>query len=471
VYLRSVGLDEVAARRVHAVARGHPLALAVAAGISQTVGAGRIEDAATGAIVDHVAQEYLTVIDDPATREALDAACVVRRVTESVLGALLPHAAPRDMLTRLRRLPFVESAADGLFVHEAVRDALATALKTSDPVRYRAYRIAAWHQLRDEVKRAARAELWRYTADILYLLQNPFLREAFFPSGYQPLAVEPALLRDGPAIHAIARRHEGAEAAAVVAAWWARHPEAFRVCRDQHGATAAFSIVLPGAAISEDIRAADPVTAAWAHDMHRAGGTRSSLFIRRLLDSERGEEDSATKAAFGLDVKRTYMEMRPNLRYIYIGAVALWTLDWSAPLGFVPIPGQQPQLDGRPFFGRRLDMGPGSVEAWLARVVADELGIPESEREITVFDPDAQELVLPSGRVGLTPLEHGVMSALHERAGRPVSRAELLERVWGYDTPATSNVVDAVVLAIRKKLGDRAAAIETVRGVGYRYRG
>jgi hypothetical protein len=337
-------------------------------------------------------------------------------------------------------------------------------------VRYRAYRIAAWHQLRSEVKHAARAELWRYTADILYLLQNPLLREAFFPSGYQPLAVEAALPRDEPVIRAITARHDQEDSAAVMAAWWQRHPEAFHICRDQQGATVGYAIVLPGAAVSEDIIAADPVTAAWTHDMRRTGGGRASLFIRRQLDGERGEQDSASKAAFGLDVKRTYMEMRPAIRYIYVGAVEAWTLDWSVPLGFVDIAGEQPRLDGQPFLGRRLDMGPGSVEGWLARVVADELGIPETERQITVFDPDARELVLPSGRVGLSPLEYGVLSVLHERAGRPVSRADLLDRVWGYDASATSNVVDAVVLAIRKELGDRAATIETVRGVGYRYR-
>ena len=59
-------------------------------------------------------------------------------------------------------------------------------------IRHRAYRRAAWRQLRAEVRDAAPTELWRYTADMLYLIDNPVLREAFFPSGAQPLAVEPA---------------------------------------------------------------------------------------------------------------------------------------------------------------------------------------------------------------------------------------------------------------------------------------
>jgi DNA-binding response OmpR family regulator len=40
--------------------------------------------------------------------------------------------------------------------------------------------------------------------------------------------------------------------------------------------------------------------------------------------------------------------------------------------------------------------------------------------------------------------------------------------VWGYQANVGSNVVETVVHSLRKKLGQRAAIIETVRGVGYR---
>jgi hypothetical protein len=40
--------------------------------------------------------------------------------------------------------------------------------------------------------------------------------------------------------------------------------------------------------------------------------------------------------------------------------------------------------------------------------------------------------------------------------------------VWGYEWTGGSNVVEVVISSLRKKLGDRAAALETVRGVGYR---
>ena len=63
-----------------------------------------------------------------------------------------------------------------------------------------------------------------------------------------------------------------------------------------------------------------------------------------------------------------------------------------------------------------------------------------------------------------------MISYLHERQGTVVGRSELLRDVWGYDDAGGSNVIEANVRSLRRKLGDRAASIETVRGLGYRYR-
>ena len=58
---------------------------------------------------------------------------------------------------------------------------------------------------------------------------------------------------------------------------------------------------------------------------------------------------------------------------------------------------------------------------------------------------------------------------LLHREGNVVERETLLRDVWG-STYVGSNVVEAVIRSLRKKLGDRAPAIETVRGLGYRSR-
>ncbi len=52
--------------------------------------------------------------------------------------------------------------------------------------------------------------------------------------------------------------------------------------------------------------------------------------------------------------------------------------------------------------------------------------------------------------------------------GDPVPRYQLLADVWGYQADIASNVVDAVVCGLRKKLASRSPSLETVRGVGYR---
>ena len=51
-----------------------------------------------------------------------------------------------------------------------------------------------------------------------------------------------------------------------------------------------------------------------------------------------------------------------------------------------------------------------------------------------------------------------------------MSRSDLLREVWGTEYTGGSNVVDAVVRSLRRKLGPAGAAVETVRGTGYRLR-
>src|SRR3989442_3742378 len=187
--LRSAGLSEDAARRVHRIARGHPLALRVAAAAAMPDTA--LEELAAQRVIAELAGPYLERLD-ASTRRALDAAALVRRATLSLLAAMLPDAAPQDAYERLLDLPFVRQLPDGLSVHETMQQAIATRLRAEDPSRHRAYRQAAWRCLRDELRQAGAAELWRYTADMPYLIENPIVPEAFFPSGAQLCPVKPA---------------------------------------------------------------------------------------------------------------------------------------------------------------------------------------------------------------------------------------------------------------------------------------
>ena len=184
-----------------------------------------LEAVTVKAIVEGLTELYLGVLDGK-TREALDAASVVRRPTLSLLAAMLPQTAPQDAFDRLRVLPFVELSDDGLVVHDTVREAIAALLRSSDPDRSKRYRAAAWRQLRDEVARASNHEMWRYTADLLYILQNPIVREAFFPTTDHLYSVETARPVDGTGR---SRRSSGdympPASAHVMAAWWRLAPD------------------------------------------------------------------------------------------------------------------------------------------------------------------------------------------------------------------------------------------------------
>src|SRR5690242_12760231 len=85
--------------------------------------------------------------------------------------------------------------------------------------------------------------------------------------------------------------------------------------------------------------------------------------------------------------------------------------------------------------------------------------------ELTL-DP-ATRLVTVSGRpVTLTPREFTLLEYLIRNAGRVVSKTEILDHVWDSAMDTDPNAVEVYVGYLRRKLGH--AALETVRGVGYR---
>lgn len=468
--LSRAGIREEDARRINRLARGHPLALKLAASALMERPQLDLKAMALQGVIEELARLFLADVGDPLTRQALEAASVVRRTNQSLLRAMLPEAAPQDAYDRLRALPFVQSARDGLVVHDAVQEAVAAMVRAAAPDRYREYRRAAWRQLRAEVRTASLPELWRYTADMLYIIENPVVREAFFPSGSQQFAVEPARPEDGPALHQIAARHEGPDATRLLNLWWAHLPQSFQVVRDQDRTTVGFYCMFDPRTVSPAFLEEDPVVRGWWCHLKEDPPPKkqSVLFIRRWLSLKHGEMPSPVQAACWLDIKRTYMELRPNLRRVYLTICDLPTYAPVAlKLGFRPLPKFGMELDGATYYTAMLDFGPASVDGWIAGLVAAELGVEEG----AILDIDARELVMEGRRVGLTKLEFGVLHYLYQREGKAVSRASLVENVWGYDFEGDSNVVDVVVRSLRKKLGERASVIETVRGVGYRFRG
>ena len=76
------------------------------------------------------------------------------------------------------------------------------------------------------------------------------------------------------------------------------------------------------------------------------------------------------------------------------------------------------------------------------------------------------------GPIELTHREFELLKYFHEHTGRTISRDELLNQVWGYESYPTSRTVDNHILNLRKKLEPdptRPRHLLTVHGVGYKY--
>jgi hypothetical protein len=335
--LSRAGLEDEDTIRVNAFARGHPLALHLAASTAQGPAGLELQDSTVQTVVGELARMFLADVDDPLTRQTLEAAAVTRRTTKSLIGAMVPEADPEYVYARLEQLPFVESNRDGLSVHDSVREAIGAALHAADPARYCALRSAAWCQLRAEVATAASSELWRYTADMLYLIENPVTREAFLPSGAPEFLVEPARLEDGASVHAITELHEGSEALALIEYWWKRLPEAFHVVRGRAGTVVGYYCMFDPDSVDASLLSGDPLVEKWWRHLEEARGStdETALFLRRWLARDTGEAPSPVQAAAWLDVKRAYMSMRPGLRRVYLTVIDLPTYAPAAvTLGF-----------------------------------------------------------------------------------------------------------------------------------------
>ena len=84
------------------------------------------------------------------------------------------------------------------------------------------------------------------------------------------------------------------------------------------------------------------------------------------------------------------------------------------------------------------------------------------------IDAENYEAFLNEEKLVLTLKEYELLKLLAETPGKVLTRDCLLDRIWGYEFYGETRTVDVHIRHIRMKLGEDAAMIETVRGVGYR---
>ena len=111
------------------------------------------------------------------------------------------------------------------------------------------------------------------------------------------------------------------------------------------------------------------------------------------------------------------------------------------------------------------------ARAVLRRRVHD---VPEESEIVKVHNlyihPGRREVRVDDKPVTLTFTEFSILHYLSKRPGWVFTRSQIVDAVRGDDYPVTDRSVDVQIVGLRKKLGEAGKLVETVRGVGYRFK-
>ena len=98
----------------------------------------------------------------------------------------------------------------------------------------------------------------------------------------------------------------------------------------------------------------------------------------------------------------------------------------------------------------------------------------EAGESVNIHDlsihPGRHEVLVGGKTIALTPTEFRVLHLLARRPGWVLTRYQIADAIHGGDSVVTDRSIDVQIVSLRKKLGPAARYIETVRGVGYRFK-
>ncbi|MEW6291411.1 MAG: response regulator transcription factor [Thermodesulfobacteriota bacterium] len=116
------------------------------------------------------------------------------------------------------------------------------------------------------------------------------------------------------------------------------------------------------------------------------------------------------------------------------------------------------------------------VKALLRRRAEQSADAPPAEKMEKIIirgleiHPGRHEVMLDGNPLQLTMTEYGVLLLLAGKPGWVYTRQQIIDAVRGYDFLITPRAIDVQIFGLRKKMGEAGASIETVRGVGYRFK-
>lgn len=452
----AAGLSPETAERIWALTGGHPLGLHMAIHAARTGSLGTTRDAG------ELANAVLNAIGDTQLRRAVEACAIVRRANRALVSAILQTEEPvqLSLLEAVEALPFATRDAEGIYIAEPVRRAIVDWMSGVEAERYQLWRKIAADWIVKRLRSSGRSGRWRHMADLLHLLEQPALRNAFFPPEAEAPPVEAARADDFQQILDIVDLRDGGDERARIEAWIQHLPHRFSVARGPGGEVLAFYLFTRQDDPHDGLGAFDPLFGAWQTHLAANPVNGEVLFIRQI-SARATEAHEAGRIACILDLKRNYIE-RWGMARIYCYAFA-GDRELLHRLGFRPL--QEAPIDMPATMV--LEVPGGDMIGWVSALVdAGPTGMVDSDN--LDFARDRREVVVEGHAVELTRLEAQVLGELIDRAPAVVRREDLIERIWRR-THVGSNVVDTVVRTLRKKLGSRRDCIQTVPKAGYRY--
>lgn len=278
-------------------------------------------------------QRFIQKVPGPAHRAALEAAAMVRALTESLLAAMLKLPDPtttvagpdepgaqsaHELFEWLRGLSFMDTGREGIFPHDLARDTLIADVRWRNPDWYKELHSRARNFYTARLPHAPLAEQQRILFDFIFLHRdNPIMRQMFHwhPEGViTPDALRPA---DVPALLELVEKYEGREARAWAEFWLARQPDKTTVYRDEKGSLIGLFVMVEMQNASAPDLEADPATRSVRSYLQKNAPLRAGevgAVYRFWMARDTYQDVSAVQTQIFLTTVR-YQILTPGLAY------------------------------------------------------------------------------------------------------------------------------------------------------------
>lgn len=101
-------------------------------------------------------------------------------------------------------------------------------------------------------------------------------------------------------------------------------------------------------------------------------------------------------------------------------------------------------------------------------------GVATTENKLDVcgmvLNSNERQIMIDQENINLTQKEYEILSYFINHQKLVLTREQILDRIWGYEYEGDIRVVDTTIKRLRKKMGDKGECIQTVRGMGYKFK-